>query len=501
MKRRRGVLIGLALTAVVALATAVGGGLGAPLGLGLGAGTVYADVVTGTWSSAFQVQNLGSAQATVQLAYYEQGGNLVATQTVTINASQSKTFLPGAPDTDTDPTKQVTDMKVPAGFNGSVQLSSDQKIAAIANINTADYKVADDYGGVTTPSSKVILPIIQKKLSSQQWSTAIFIQNTTSSQVTGTIVFFNGTGSAAGQEVGRASLTIPANGRISLDQSKNEPASANIPDNWYGSAVITTGSDTQQVAAVVVQSNGQSVLSYPGLTDADSANTIYAPLIQNENDSCSHWSGLQVVNVSNVATDVILKVGGVEISRRTGLGQYQAGNWLTPADNSGFKGLDRVVAGTFVASNPNAKLVGIVNLNRRDTYGCAPKGPNRLTGYPTLASGYRMFTTGTQQAYAPLLDYYNDGWWAGFQVMNVGSSATNAQLYVNGSPVGSKIPIDAGKSWTYYRPQDYGLTTTGKFVGSGYVVADSGGEIVGVVNRTKFVAGSENQLTYEAFKP
>lgn len=498
MKPRRSALVGLVLAAAVVLAAAAGAGLGAPLGLGSGGGTAYADVITGSWSSAFQVQNLGSGEATVQVTYRNKDGSQAGdVQTVKIAVGRSKTFLPGAPKTDQDPSQQYTDMSVPAGFNGSVQLASDQRVVAIANINSTDYRVADTYGGVTSTSTKVILPIVQKNLSREQWSTAIFVQNATGSQVSGTIVFYHGSGSLAGQEAGRATVSIAPYGSVSFDQDKGEPAAANLPDNWYGSAVISTNVD---VAAVVVQSNGQAVVSYPGLTEADSANTIYAPLVQNENDSCSLWSGLQVVNISSVTTDIIAKVGNTEISRRTNIGQYQAGNWLTAASDSGFAGRGTVLATTFVASNPEAKLVGIVNLNRRDVYNCGPKGPNRLTGYPTFASGYRMFTSGAQQAFAPLLDYNNDGWWAGFQVMNVGSAPTNVQLYVNGSPIGSKVPLDPGSSQTYFRPQDYGITTQ-KLVAGGYVLADSGGQIVGVVNRTRSRVGAENQLTYEAFKP
>src|SRR5262245_50665775 len=78
--------------------------------------------------TGFQVQNLGTGTANISITYYNADGSLAVggagpnPQVDTIPAGQSKTYV-GA-----------TITGAPAGFKGSVVISSDQQIAAIGNI-------------------------------------------------------------------------------------------------------------------------------------------------------------------------------------------------------------------------------------------------------------------------------------------------------------------------------------------------------------------------------
>ncbi|MHB1131490.1 MAG: hypothetical protein ACYC4L_03790 [Chloroflexota bacterium] len=488
----------LALATVVALAGVVGASL---TGVWPGTQTVWADTVTGTWASSIQVQNMESTVCYATLRFTDKAGIVVATQSIVIGAKRSKTLLPGWPtDGDADPNAQYTDMRVPSSFDGSVLIEASTRIAAVTNVNTTSYSMADNYNGVDSSGRVVYLPLVQRQRgNTDRWSTRISVQNATASPLTATVHFY----SPDGVEVvaARTALSIPANGRADLDQDTQ----GSLPTNWFGSARIDTGNDAAQVAAVVVQSNGQSVISYPGYVNDRSAAVLYAPLIQNENDSGSWWSGIQVMNVSNVPTQIAVEIATLvgstyqyqTVSTSGVVGQNQAFNWLTAAPNSGFAGKPPVIAARFRALDSNARLIGLVNLNRRDVFTQGAKA-GQSTGAPVLGSGYRMSTAGRQQAYAPLVDYYNDNWWAGLNIMNVGSTATNVQLYVNGSAVGSRLPLRAGEGYTYFRPSDWGLTGTGRFVASAYVEADGGGSIIGVLSRQRFASGKENALVYEA---
>jgi hypothetical protein len=81
------------------------------------AGSAYAQGIT--YNTGFQVQNLGTGTATITITYYNQDGTIAATQSDSIPAGGSKTYFGSIPVSD--------------GFNGSVVISSDQPVAAIAN--------------------------------------------------------------------------------------------------------------------------------------------------------------------------------------------------------------------------------------------------------------------------------------------------------------------------------------------------------------------------------
>ena len=84
------------------------------------AGTGLASAQGGvTYSSGFQIQNLEADRANV-LQFYNQDGTVAASPSYTIAGNSSRTFFP------------ISD--VPSGFNGSLVVSSDKNIRAVANL-------------------------------------------------------------------------------------------------------------------------------------------------------------------------------------------------------------------------------------------------------------------------------------------------------------------------------------------------------------------------------
>ena len=70
-----------------------------------------------SYTSGVQVVNLDSSTATIGLTYYNQDGSVAATAADTIAGNSSKTYFP---------------IQAPTGFNGSLVVSSDKPITAIA---------------------------------------------------------------------------------------------------------------------------------------------------------------------------------------------------------------------------------------------------------------------------------------------------------------------------------------------------------------------------------
>ncbi len=138
----------------------------------------------GTWGTGLQVQNLSSSYAAnVSLAFYwavgtPNAGQLAATHTATIPASGSQGWhLPsgGIP-------------SVPAGFCGSLVISSDQPLAVNANAEDTTGPVrVGTVRGTDTPSTTLRFPQLMYEYESGGWNSYAAIQNTTGSSASATI--------------------------------------------------------------------------------------------------------------------------------------------------------------------------------------------------------------------------------------------------------------------------------------------------------------------------
>src|SRR5262245_3345924 len=108
----------------------------------------------GSYTSGFQIQNLSNSTASVSVQFVQPDGSTATTQSGTIAANQSVTFFPlGAPPAG------FTGADVPAGFKGSVVISSDQPVAAITNILQSSFAYGGSYNGFSTGDTSVTLPI------------------------------------------------------------------------------------------------------------------------------------------------------------------------------------------------------------------------------------------------------------------------------------------------------------------------------------------------------
>jgi hypothetical protein len=227
-----------------------------------------------SYDSGIQVQNQGTAEATIVITYYDQDGNVETTVNDTIAVDSSNTYFP------------IDGLS--AGFTGSAVISSDQPVVAISNMLLTESGGATygfggaSYGGFESGSTTASLPLIMK--GNYGFSTWFNVQNTGSSDASVTVTYSNGATETATVAPGAAKTFV---------QDDN----GDLPDGFVGSATVTSD---QPVAASAVQLGPTTVFAYNGFTSASTS--VVMPLVNANN--YGYVTGIQIQNAGDTATDV-----------------------------------------------------------------------------------------------------------------------------------------------------------------------------------------------------
>jgi hypothetical protein len=352
----------------------------------------------GNLTSGFQIQNLSSSTASVSVQFVNQDGTTATTQSGTIAANQSVTFFPlGAPPA------TWTGNAVPAGFNGSVVISSDQPVAAITNILRNDFAAGGSYNGFSSGDTNATLPIIMKNNSG--YSTYFNVQNLGSADATVNIQYVHG---LSGTDATEPAVTIKAGAAHQYVQSSN----ANLGAVFVGIAKVTSD---QPVAVTVNEDGGAQFLTYDGLPASKASSSSLLPLVMANNSG--FFTGIGVTNVGSAATDVTITYAPNSL---TGAGACGA---LTPtvfpgvAANSGVFALQN-------ASDPQFATCSYVGSATVTSSGQNVVAVVNQLGGP-YASAYEGFSPAdaTATIKLPLVMANNSGYFTGIQVQN--ADATN----------------------------------------------------------------------------
>ncbi len=421
-----------------------------------GSGIVY--------RSGFQVQNLENAEATIVIEYYNQDGTKATTVDDTIPALGSKTYFPIHPD---------------EGFNGSVVISSDRQIAAIANLLAEGAVNAGSASiGFSAGATAVNLPLIMR--GNAGFDTFFNVQNAGSATTHVTVTYYPGSAGNAGVT---EEWDIPPGAAHTFDQATN----AALGDLFIGSARVE--SDGQPVVATVEQvgsGNIKTLLGYNGFTAGSS--TVVAPLIQANN--AGFFSGIQVQNVGTTTASVTVTYGPNVAGSFAPAPESAA---VEPGASHTFIQLGGQWTQTYVGSATitNAEgqpLVAIVNQLKM--------------GALSFGSAYEGFdpAAATSTASAPLVMANNYGYFTGIQVQNVGG-ADPCEVTVTYSPntVGAWSPapesasIPAGASNTFLQ---LGGQWSERYVGSA-TITGAGCNIVAIVNELN-LSLNDQFFTYTA---
>jgi hypothetical protein len=448
-----------------------------------------------SYTSGFQVQNLSTTDAaSIVITYYPQGTGAPVSVTDSIPKSSSVTYVR---------------IHTAAGdpFNGSVVISSDQPVAAIANTLGDFPQYGAVTGGFSEGSTSFSLPLIM--CNNSGFDTWFNVQNAGSDTAHITINYKAGSHGADGSET----ASIEPGRAKTFDQStgsttKNCSTLQGSDGKFIGSATITSD---EPVVATVMQlntTNYRILMGYNGFTGGSP--DIRAPLIMANNNG--FYTGIQVQNVGTAATTVTIDysnntAGSKQLQNdvfNLAVGEaktlIQSGSPPQNGSvNSFTDGLKYIGAATITSGN-GQDLVAIVNQ--------AFPGP----GAGPFGTAYEAFSAGdaTTSVSAPLVMSNNNTFYTGIQVQNVGSTATNVTIdYLNNTagsynPANETFSLQPGASWTVIQngaPPNNGSTVnnwgTNKYIGAATITA--GSNIVAIVNEFSAGYAGDQFYTYDAF--
>jgi hypothetical protein len=405
-----------------------------------------------TYTSGIQVQNLDNTQASVQLRFFNQDGSTENTVNDTIPANGSKTYFP---------LNQVSE-----GFNGSVVISSENRVAAVSNIHGNNFSANASFIASSTGSPDVSIPLLMKGNSG--FDTWFNVQNTASSgDASVTIDYSDGTS---------ASATVKPGAAHTFDQST---------ENHSATVFSATVDSSQPVAVTVIEEDARTMFAYNGFPAA-STNPVM-PLI-NENNS-GYTTGVQIQNTGNQQTQVTVSY------TPAGAGQACTETQTIQANRSATFAL-RAFTGSAQGENcAQARFVGSarVTANSNDMPLVAVVNQHVL-GLNGEAYGAFDPDAATSTVVLPLIMDRNSGYWTGFNVMNVGSQQTTVSCDFTNTNVGVP-PTQLGPGRALNALQD-GRIASG-YIGSATCTASGGGKIIAVVNELGPSGSLDQLLVYE----
>lgn len=430
-----------------------------------------------SYTTGFQVANLADTEAQIAIEFVDKNGTVVDTLDDQIPANEANTYYPLPAD-------------VPAGFDGSVVISSDQPLAAITNVlGTEGDTVGDfggaDYTGLNQTSDQVFIPqVMNNYFGIFTWFN---VQNAGNQPVEVTVNYTGNLGSCS-----EGPVTIPAKAAHTFDQSQTNAAC--VTAGFLGAATVQATNDTDEIVATVMQYNDQSLLAYNGFA-TNGAPELVIPFVSQQ------WynsrTGIQMQNTGTQATNVTLtfypsegfpgqqctqtlaipaggstKFADTELFGTGNCGPMSGANQA----NYGFVGSAAVTA-----NSTNQPLVGIVNTITTGT----PNGADYNAAIPTEATSMVTFPQ--------IMDRYF-GIFTGFSVANVGTQQTEVTCTFVNSPLVVNQLVDPGAALTHVQLNE---------IADGYngaaTCTASGGDamIVGIVSQLGGVPGADQLLYYE----
>lgn len=238
-------------------------------------GTASADITInyGTGLTTYSFVNVSSSAATVVATYYPPGGN---------TPDLSHTYSNVLPNTRTNVTLGNPDALLPSNWSGSVVLSSDQDVIAVAvtdytgkgtSANGYETEMVS-YGAFNQGDTMLYVPQLQRTSGVNLSTSRLTIQNTTGSPATVYVTFYYG-----GSGIARPPISLAPYGSVTLRTNMDSDIA---PANWSGvaSAVVTA---TQPIVGFaerhwdVVSQQQNWAAGYALLTAEDAATTLYSP--------------------------------------------------------------------------------------------------------------------------------------------------------------------------------------------------------------------------------
>ncbi len=426
---------------------------------------------TFTFSSSFQIQNLSSTGANISIAFYPLDGTAATVSiddTIPGNGQVTYATLPSG---------------VPAGFNGSAVISSDQRVAAIVNINSpslSDLSFGGEaYVGVTEGSQTASLPLLFKE--SFGFNSFFNVQNVgqTSTQVT---VTYNGGGLS--QPLVKPAVTVAPGASTRFDVG-GDPG---LPAGFNGSATITSSSS--DIAAVATHVGPTTVLIYNSFSSGSQFPVF--PLVNANN--FGYITGIAIQNRGS--TDSVVTVSFTPSLAGTACEETKtvpAGGSAffaieafsttdpTPSEDNCANGETFVGSARVTANSAGVELVGTVD----QVNSAARKGGTY--------AGFNPADATTTVVY-PLINDRNFGFFTGLSMVNVSDQETTIECVYSNTPVKQSATVGARGTFT---PVQADQIANG-YNGSGVCTSSNpNAPIVGIANQLRPTGPASTFYVYE----
>jgi len=409
--------------------------------------------IGGPYTVGVQIANMSSsATANIMMSFYDQSGAQIASPSDSIPASGSKTYFPLS--------------AVPSGFNGSLVVSSDQPVAAIANVLTTDYAGGAAYSSFGSGATTINLPNINKN--NYGLDTWFNVQNTGSADATVNISYKPGSCTAQ--------VVVKPNASKTVDQSVDTC----LANGFVGAATLTSNQPIV-ATAMQIQRTGKQVIAYRGFA---SASTVLV-MPQVSSNLYKSGTGIHIQYTGGTATNVTLTYTpsagfpGASCTETKAINAGASTTFAFPQLPSGCgtsgTGVSDLVNGGFVGSakvtgnSANMPLVGIVN---------------QITRGASSGDAYQAINpaNATSHVILPNINDRNYSLFTGLAVANVGSQQTHIKCVFSNSTYVAEADVQPGASLTNVQLNQIAPN----YVGSAVCTATGGdAKIAGIAQQTK----------------
>ena len=407
------------------------------------------------WQTGIKLQNLGSIDGkTLSLTLYPSigGAPVQVASNLAISANGSlELFLPSY-------------TNVPGGKYAAV-VSSDVPLASVATLTNYENGMADSYTSMQ-PASTIYIPSVYHN--HNNWSTDIFIQNTTGSPVNASVKVEEPATSVStsdGLFTQEYPIVVPANSSYQFDTN------AHPEMNWFIGAATVKSTGGELLAVNISQTRllgagdvpGNALIMSRGLSGQDiSARILLPSLYKNFSGASGTWqSGIKLQNPGTAAVNATVTFTGdgssttyVKSVNVPASGSTELYLPNTLMDNSS------PLPDMFIGSAVVEAVGGTIIASVQHTNYSAASGYGVAIGYPGLA-------VGSSKISLPSLYRWPSGagvWISGIKVQNLGTTEISVNIVLASDPdvaafSGSKsnVIIAPGKAFELYLGADGNL--------------------------------------------
>ena len=260
--------------------------------------TIYAPIALnnayGGFGTAFVVDNLGSTPVTATVTYYNNVGSAVVTQTVQLGAN-AETLLD----------QTAVSAHLPTGFAGWAAISNAQGQPMTGQVletnpNTGFFELVNMTGDT---SSTVYIPVVFQGAFGN-FNTGMQLVNPNPVTATVSVTYYRQDGTRISNVInGDGAFTLPPHGSTAFYHGSGFPE-LNTPNGGFVGAAIV--SSDQPLLGLVNQSGSVNGVNYNGTFAALYTSSSEVNLPEVFKNSYGFTTGLQVVNLSEVASTATL---------------------------------------------------------------------------------------------------------------------------------------------------------------------------------------------------